>query len=163
MYARRVDIRLRPLREDEFDAYFAHGRMAYARDMVDQAGLSREAAEAKAEHDWTSLLGQGLSSSGQFLFAVEDAATGERVGDLWYAEREDESGGNAAFVYSVEIFESFRGRGLGRRAMLLIEEHARSRGLTQISLTVFGGNDVARSLYRSLDYSETAVFMAKDL
>jgi ribosomal protein S18 acetylase RimI-like enzyme len=154
---------LRPLREDEFDAYVAHGRTAYARDMVEQAGLSREAAEAKAERDWTSLLGQGLSSPGQFLFAVEDAATGERVGDLWYAEREDESGGKAAFVYSVEIFESFRGRGLGRRAMILIEDHARSRGFAQISLTVFGGNDVARSLYRSLDYAETAVFMAKDL
>jgi hypothetical protein len=47
--------------------------------------------------------------------------------------------------------------------MLLIEDEARSRGLSQISLTVFGGNDVARSLYRSLSYAETAVFMAKDL
>jgi ribosomal protein S18 acetylase RimI-like enzyme len=129
----------------------------------DQAGLPREAADAKAEHNWTSLLQQGLSSPWQFLFAVEDIGSGERIGDLWYAERDGESGKRAGFVYSVEIFEGFRGRGFGRQAMLLIEDEARSRGLSQISLTVFGGNDVARSLYRSLSYAETAVFMAKDL
>ena len=47
--------------------------------------------------------------------------------------------------------------------MLLFEEEARSRGLSGASLTVLGGNEVARSLYRSLGYSERAVFMSKTL
>ena len=158
-----MDVRLRPLRDDEFDAYVAHGQAEYARGMIDQAGVPPEAAEAKAERDWTTLLHQRLESPGQFLFAVEDAASDERVGDLWYAERDNDVGEKAAFVYSIEIFERFRGRGLGRQAMLLIEEEARSRGLAQISLNVFGGNDVARALYRSLGYADVAVFMGKDL
>jgi hypothetical protein len=47
--------------------------------------------------------------------------------------------------------------------MLLLEEQVRALGLDQIALNVFGGNEVARSLYRSLDYAETAVWMRKRL
>ena len=46
---------------------------------------------------------------------------------------------------------------------LLFEEEARRRGRSQANLTVLGGNEVARSLYRSLGYVERAVFMSKDL
>jgi Acetyltransferase (GNAT) family. len=47
--------------------------------------------------------------------------------------------------------------------MLLIEEEARRRGFTEIRLNVFGGNEIARSLYRSLGYAEFAVAMRKRL
>jgi hypothetical protein len=42
-------------------------------------------------------------------------------------------------------------------------EQARSLGHSHIALNVFGGNHVARSLYRSLGYAETPVFMCKTL
>jgi len=158
-----TELRLRPLRDDEFDTYVEHGRADYTRDMIENAGVPREQAERKAEHDWQRLLPNGLASPGQFLFAVEDAGTGERVGDLWYAERESDFEGKTAFIYSIEISERFRGRGFGRQAMLLLEDEVRSRGLTRIALNVFGGNEIARSLYRSLGYAETAVWMAKEL
>jgi ribosomal protein S18 acetylase RimI-like enzyme len=47
--------------------------------------------------------------------------------------------------------------------MLVFEDEARGRGLTEVNLTVMGGNEVARSLYRWLGYVERAVFMSKDL
>jgi ribosomal protein S18 acetylase RimI-like enzyme len=47
--------------------------------------------------------------------------------------------------------------------MLLAEAEARRRGLGRIMLSAFGGNEVARNLYRSLGYTENAVFMSKDL
>jgi ribosomal protein S18 acetylase RimI-like enzyme len=47
--------------------------------------------------------------------------------------------------------------------MQLAEVEARSHGLPRIALNVFGGNEVARNLYRSLGYAETSVQMAKDL
>jgi ribosomal protein S18 acetylase RimI-like enzyme len=47
--------------------------------------------------------------------------------------------------------------------MLLFEDEARARGISDLGLTVLGGNDIARSLYRSLGYSERAVFMSKTL
>ena len=158
-----MDIALRPLREDELPDYLSRGQTSYARDMVAQAGIPEAAARAKAEHDWQHLLPDGLASAGQFLFALEDRSSGERVGDLWFAERDSDFGGKGAFIYSIEIFEEFRGRGLGRQAMLLLEDEVRSRGLDRITLNVFGGNDVARRLYRSTGYAETAVFMSKEL
>lgn len=158
-----MSLRLRPLREDEFDAYVEHGRADYARDLHENGGIPRDRAEAKADADWRRLLPNRLASPGQFLFAVEDADTGERVGDLWFAERETEFDGKGAFVYSIEIFEGFRGRGFGRETMQLLEAEVRGRGLSRISLNVFGGNEVARSLYRSLGYAETAVWMAKEV
>ena len=156
-----MGVRLRPLRDDELPAFIDHGRDAYARDMVAQAGLTPEQAEQKAQNDWARLLPNGAVGPGHHLFAVEDEESGERVGDLWIAERSSDFEGTAAFVYSIEIAEAFRGRGYGKQAMLLAEDEVRARGISHIALNVFGGNEVARSLYRSLGYTETAVFMRK--
>ena len=67
------------------------------------------------------------------------------------------------FVYDVTIDAGQQGRGYGRAAMQLAEEEAKSRGIDRIELNVFGGNDVARGLYRSLGYVETSAQMRKDL
>ena len=122
-----MSLRLRPLREDELDAYVTHGRANYARDVHENGGAPTEIAETKAKADWSRLLPDGLSSPSQFIFAVEEAETGERVGDLWFAERDTEFEGKVAFLYSIEIFEGFRGRGFGRQAMLLLEDEVRAR------------------------------------
>lgn len=156
-----MSVRLRPLREDELPAFIAHGIEDYARDMAENAGLTPEQAQKKSEKDWSLLLPNGQVPTGHYVFAVEEEESGERVGDLWFAERTNDFDATVAFVYSIEIFEPFRGRGYGRRAMLLLEDEARARGLAHVALNVFGGNEVARSLYRSLGYAETAVWMRK--
>jgi len=158
-----VALRLRSLREDELPAYIEHGRAAYERDLVEQAGLTRDAALKKTADDWARLFPDGTVPLGNELYAIEDAESGERVGDLWFAERENDSGETSLYVYSVEISPELRGRGYGREAMQLFEDEARRRGLSEANLTVMGGNQVARSLYRSLGYVERAVFMSKDL
>jgi ribosomal protein S18 acetylase RimI-like enzyme len=155
-----MSVRLRPLRDDELPAYIEHGKAEYARDMVENAGLSPEQAQKKSDKDWALLLPHGQPSPGHYLFAIEDES-GERVGDLWFAERTNDFDATVAFVYSIEIAEPFRGRGYGRQAMLLLEDEVRARGLSHVALNVFGGNDIARSLYRSLGYAETAVWMRK--
>jgi ribosomal protein S18 acetylase RimI-like enzyme len=88
---------------------------------------------------------------------------GERCGRLWLAEREGMGGGPRLFVYDVQIDGHARGRGLGRAAMQLAEQAARERGLDRVELNVFGGNTVARKVYRSLGYDEVAVFMRRNL
>jgi ribosomal protein S18 acetylase RimI-like enzyme len=65
------------------------------------------------------------------------------------------------WVWSVALDEEHRGRGLGRAAMLLAEDEARRRGATEIGLNVFGFNDVALGLYRSLGYESVSVQMRK--
>lgn len=152
---------LRPMREDEFELYRREATAGYARDMELNGGLPPAAAKEKARGDFEQLLGQaGLDTPGHCIAVVEQE--GERVGILWVAERESH-GRSALFVYDVQIDERLRGRGLGRAAMLLCEEEARRRGIGRIELNVFGGNEVARRLYRSLGYAEVSVGMGKEL
>jgi len=156
-----VGLRLRPFRDDELPGFVERGTAQYVRDLAENAGLSREQAEAKAERDWAQLLPGGRVQPDHFLYAIEDELTGEQVGDLWYAKRSIEFEGTFGYVYAIEIRERFRG--FGRRAMLLLEDDVRAAGLTAIALNVFGGNEAARSLYLSLGYAEAAVWMRKRL
>jgi len=156
-------LRLRPLRDEELPEFVERVQTEYSRELVSQAGLTPAAADTKTEHDMARLLPSGKIQAGSYLRVVEDGDSGERVGDLWWAERQNDAGEPSAFVYSIEIAPEFRGRGFGREAMMLFEEEARAHGFTQLNLTVLGGNEVARSLYQSLGYAERALFMSKTL
>jgi ribosomal protein S18 acetylase RimI-like enzyme len=150
---------IRPLREDEYDAFIARGLAFYVEDMV-RAGIDREVAQAKADKDLPQLLPDGLATPGHSMYAIEDG--GRFAGYLWLCDRDGELG-HSLFVYAVEIDEAFRGRGLGRAAMVFAEEEARRLGIAKVALNVFGGNEVARGLYLSLGYTETAVHMEKSV
>jgi ribosomal protein S18 acetylase RimI-like enzyme len=150
----------RPLRTEEYAAWYRHVTDGYAHDIEVHAGTDPEVARRKAERDMRSVLPGGLETPDHAVFVLESG--GERIGLLWVGTREvDER--RILYVWDVEIDEAQRGRGFGRQAMLVAEELARSRGLDRIELNVFGGNAVARGLYGSLGYVERAVSMAKDL
>src|SRR4051812_8623595 len=156
-------IRLRPLRDDEFESWRLRSRDRYAADMVANAGLAPEEAKTKATPGGQTLLPEGLATPGHHLFVVEDAETGSPVGTLWFALGSSPEGRERAWLYEIEIDVSQRGRGYGRAAMQELERRVRALGHDRIELNVFGGNSVARGLYRSLGYVETAVTMAKPL
>lgn len=156
-----VKIKLRPMRDDEFAAFVVESQERFARDMVENGGLDPEPAHTKAEHDYARLLPDGLASAGQFLFVVEDEGGAAR-GALWFAD-EERNGRRSAFLYDIHVDEISRGQGIGRLAVQLLEQEVSARGLTSIELNVFGGNTIARSLYRSLGYAETFVGMRKRL
>ena len=146
------------MRDDEFADWLPRARKDYADDMARNGGVDPEAAQAKAIRDSELLFPGGRPSAEQMVFVVE--ADGERIGDLWLAERDGELG-LGLFVWNVFIEARYRGQGLGRDAMLLAEEEARRRRLPRIGLGVMGGNERARRLYRSLGYEETFVTMTK--
>lgn len=151
---------VRPLRADEFDEWRALCGEGYARDMVESGGIDAEAAAAKAKRDLEALLVDGVTTEGHSIYAVE--REGGTSAWLWLAERDTEQG-RALFVYEVRVAEHARGQGLGRAAMEFAADEAHRRGLAAVTLNVFGGNDAARGLYRSLGYREVAVFMRKDV
>ena len=160
MTSAELTVRLHPMRPDEYPAFIAASEAGYTHDMVVHGGMLQAVAEKKSREDHTALLPDGLATAGQWIFVVE--ADGESVGHLWVAERGTPER-RTLFIYGVEIDEAHRGRGFGRQTMLLAEVQARSRGIRRMELNVFGGNDVARGLYRSLGYAETSVQMGKDL
>ena len=156
-----VAVAIRQMSNDEFERWLPQMRKDYAQGMAEEGGVPAEAARAKAAEEMERLFPDGLPSSAQSVFAVE--ADGKRVGELWVAERDEQLHRGALWIFHVRIDEHHRGRGYGRAAMLLAEGEARHRGLDRIALNVFGGNAVARGLYRSLGYEEHAVTMGKML
>jgi GNAT superfamily N-acetyltransferase len=156
-----VSVLLRPMRDDEYAAWLPQVREGYARSMVDHGGFTPEAAAEKADADMKQLFPEGRPSADQLVFVVE--ADGGPVGDLWLAERNDLGSQRCLWVYDVHVDDAHQGRGYGKAAMLFAEEEAGRRGLGRVALNVFGGNEVARGLYRSLGYDEIAVAMSKTL
>jgi ribosomal protein S18 acetylase RimI-like enzyme len=153
-------VRLRPITAEEFPAFVAVSKAGYAEGIEVHGGQTHEAAQQKAEVDFPAVLPLGLETPGHFIFVVE--ANGEPVGRLWLAERQL-GGSRVLYVYDVSIDAEQQGRGYGRAAMRLAEDEARTLGIDRIELNVFGGNDVARGLYRSMGYVETSAQMRKDL
>ena len=148
---------LRPMTADEFTRWWPAARDRYLEDLI-KSGASEEDARRRAIEDSQQLFPADRPSADQFVFVVE--AEGEPVGELWLAERATQLG-RSLWIWDIRIEEAYRGRGYGRTAMQLAEAEARQRGCSRIGLNVFGGNEVARSLYRSLGYEENAIFMSK--
>jgi ribosomal protein S18 acetylase RimI-like enzyme len=151
---------LRAMREEEYAGYLERAKRRYREDIVANGGLLPGVAREKAEADYARILPDGLATAGAAVLVVEH--DGSPAGVVFFAERE-QFGRRAAWLYEITIDPELRGRGIGRRAMELLEDEVRARGLQRIELNVFGGNEVARGLYRSLGYAERAVVMDKDL
>ena len=150
-------VTFRRLRSDEFDAWAADHARGYAEGMISFADMSPEHAEAKAARDVAAVLPQGVTSEGTHLWVIEDES-GRSVGTVFLGRRD-----GGAFLYDITIDEAERGRGLGRAAMLALEGEVKALGFGDVTLNVWGGNEVARSLYRSLGYAEVSVGMKKSL
>jgi ribosomal protein S18 acetylase RimI-like enzyme len=70
---------------------------------------------------------------------------------MWFSIQGEAAERNV-YLWDIEIEATARGRGVGRGAMLLLEERARALGAAWIELHVFAYNTVARGLYTSLGY-----------
>jgi ribosomal protein S18 acetylase RimI-like enzyme len=144
--------------DEEFEAWLPRVRVAYADDMVRNAGADPERARAKAEADTERMFPGGTRPAEQLVYAID--ADGAYAGELWLAPQ-DTPFRRVLWIYDIHVDEACRGRGHARAAMAFAEEEARRLGLAGVGLNVFGGNDAARGLYRSLGYAEEAVYMTK--
>ena len=147
---------LRTLRDDEYDAWDAAHRAEYEHGLVEFAGMGRADARVKVDRDLRSVLADGLATPDVWIWAVEE--DGRRVGTVFLGRRGDD-----LWLYDITIDAVERGKGYGRGAMLALEEEVRSLGHESVTLNVWGGNAVARGLYRSLGYVEESVHMRKRL
>ncbi|WP_314612901.1 GNAT family N-acetyltransferase [Streptomyces stackebrandtii] len=134
--------------------------LRYATDLV-ALGQTSEDAYRHADESMARSLPSGTPTPEHVVFDVVDNA-GVSVGYLWIGpDRSDDAG--AWWVWDIAIDADRRGRGLGRRAMLLGKECARAQGAHTLGLSVFDFNTGARGLYESLGYETTSVKMLKRL
>jgi GNAT superfamily N-acetyltransferase len=152
-----VSVGLRPVSDEELPAWLEAARRFYVHDLVANGGMTHADADEKAARDHDALFPGGRPGEGLHVLVVEDDS-GAAIGRLLFAERP-----SGAWLYEIELDPGVRGRGLGRETMRVFEEQARALGAKKVALNVFAGNEVARSLYRSLGYVEEAVHMSKPL
>lgn len=147
--------------ESEFNFWAPRSRSSYAQDKMKANSLTKPEADKIALDDFNRLLPDGLQSKDNFLCAVKNGDE-KNVGFAWYCIRGAEDN-RRAFICDILIEEQNRGKGFGRKAMLLIEEEVKKQGLSRIGLHVFGFNKTAINLYQSLGYLTTDLVMEKSL
>jgi GNAT superfamily N-acetyltransferase len=153
-------VSLRPMTEDEFQAFLSDDIHAYADEKVKSGNWTSGEAMERSRQEHNELLPDGLATAHQHLFTIESEGT--PVGRLWLCSDPQTTGG-AAFIYDVFVEEPYRRQGIATQAMLLAEREAVRLGCRALALHVFGHNTAARSLYEKLGYQVTNVSMAKSL
>jgi RimJ/RimL family protein N-acetyltransferase len=155
-------VQLVPMTEDDYQRYLAWAMEDYAQAQVKAGSWRPDEAEELAQQEFETLLPDGLSTSGQFLYVVQREEDGAEVGWLWYGIREQRESRYAA-LYDFLIFEAYRRQGYGSEALRALEREVRKEGMDRVVLHVFGHNEAARALYRKMGYVERNVMMVKDL
>lgn len=153
------ELRFEPLIGADLSSWLDVSRAAYIAERM-EAGDSTAEAEANAASSFERLVPGGTPASGQHLGRLLDG-DGRRVGHLWVGPMGEDP--TRWWVWDVAIEADLQGQGYGRSAMRLAEHLAREHGASSIGLNVFAHNGIARSLYASLGYVESAVIMRKQL
>jgi ribosomal protein S18 acetylase RimI-like enzyme len=155
------EVRLRPMTNDEFVEYLEWVVDDYAAELERNGKATGDAAVAASRASFDGLLPDGVETDGQTLLIAEDPDDGARVGVLWFGPSTDDP--SVAWIYDVTIDPDKRGRGWGRAALRAFEGEARARGYARAGLNVYADNHVARRLYESMGYVETARQLHKEL
>lgn len=73
----------------------------------------------------------------------------ETVGFIWYAH---DPATHTAELQFIMILEPYQGKGLGLKALQLLENHCSRKGISRIILSVFSKNDKAIALYKKAGF-----------
>lgn len=149
---------LQPMTATDFAAWSEQSVAGYAAEKVCSGEWTAATALDLARESFAKILPQGFNTADHYFYLVIDEANGHRCGHLWFARQ-----GESAYLYDIAIAAEFRGKGHGRATMRLFESAASKLGLRSLRLHVFGHNRVARSLYESLGYETTDLWMRKQL
>jgi ribosomal protein S18 acetylase RimI-like enzyme len=155
-------IRFVPFTEVDFRAWLIEAIPSFALANVEDGRWTLAESIEKSKEAHAALLPEGVLTPGQFFVHLHEAATGRRVGMLWWAEA-DKADRREAYVYNITIDEPARRRGFARAALLELERVARKGGVHHLGLHVFGHNHGARRLYESLGFEPTSLTLRKIL
>lgn len=157
--ARPITVRamhVRPISDSELPAFIETSKSEYAEQKHSMGGVPIEQARARAAQETEQLFPGGRLAPGHAILVGVDEA-GEVIGRLWMAPHPGSDG--VAFIYDIQVEPAFRGNGHGRELMNVAKSWSIENGYRTVKLHVFGRNDVAINLYRSLGYVTTDLMM----
>ena len=151
-----------PIRHEHFSAFADTANAGYAQDNVVSGRWPAAEALSLAQAEFKQLLPQGPATPNHYVYEIQDEATGETAGFLWFAVV-GAGDARSAFIYNITVKQSFRRRGHAKAALLWLEQFANAQGLASVRLNVFAQNPNAQGLYRALGYEATSMNMRKAL
>lgn len=154
-------MKLIPMSDSDYAFWKPRSLENYIQEKMKANSLTRAEAEEIGNADFNRILPNGLASKDNYLFKMAGDAP-EALGYLWYCVRGPQEN-RRIFICDIMVEEKHRGKGYGKKAMLLAEEGAKSLGIKKIGLHVFGYNKTAIGLYQSLGYITTDLSMEKPL
>ncbi|HSI94086.1 MAG TPA: GNAT family N-acetyltransferase [Jiangellaceae bacterium] len=152
---------IRPMTAAEQQAYAATVADGYFRQRFEFGNEPEHVARAHTAEAMDRLWPGGRPAPGNYVFAAE--VDGVVVGSLWLAEQSPGGPEDQGWIYDVQVVPDQRGKGYGRALVQAAEAKAGEFGCTALGLNVFGGNEIAISLYQSLGFQATSIQMAKQL
>jgi ribosomal protein S18 acetylase RimI-like enzyme len=147
--------------QGQFEEYRRQAVPRYAEDNVTAGAWDADVALEKAERTFARLLPEGIATENHHFSSIVDD-DGSCVGMIWFVLQVAENA-KSAFICDFEIYDRFRRRGYGKRALVALEEKLQREGVSKVSLHVFAHNQAARSLYERLGYVSTGINMTKPL
>ena len=157
-----MTVDLIPFEQDEFESYLERLKVHYTADKIAAGNVSPENAIETIRKEIENLLPHGLATPHHVFYQICEPDRGSKIGILWVFYDPNEPR-KMAFIYDLEIEESFRRQGYASQAMLRVEDVLRAQGVQKIGLHVFGFNTGAQALYRKLGYQVTNIQMVKQI
>ncbi len=155
-----MTVTLRPMTQEEFVPYEKADVHHFAENMARAGFWSADGALDKAKALHARLLPEGIHTPDHLFFVIEENQPHDSVGAIWLSiDRETDP--PSGFLFDILIHAPFRGRGLGKQAMLALEQKALELGLASLALNVFEDNTLAKALYTSLGYQVQSSNMRK--
>ena len=153
---------LKPMSAETFESFKRDSQTAYATNLASVEDIPIEVALKSASEQFDKLIPNGIATPGQSFFNVLETDSCKTVGYLWLGiqNRFDKK---VVSINDITISPAYRGRGLGKSLMKLVEQEARKTGASRIRLHVFHSNEVAKSLYLAMGFIPTNLDMRKDL
>ncbi len=151
-------ISLRDMREEEFSGYLDYFIPDYTDEIVTSYGIPYAQAHQRAIDAAATGLPQGVATIEQVLLCI--LSEDQHVGYIWYSHL---TGATSVFILDFAILEKYRGNGLGRGAMLALEQRLKSQDVTQIGLRVATDNKAAQNLYLSGGFRATGINMIRQI
>lgn len=153
-------ISYRKMTSEEFSEYREYSNEFRGRELSEAHQVSVNEGIRLANNELDECLPLGLETGGNYLLCIEAKYSDKSdvVGYLWYGYR---LGDTSAFIYDIQIFPIYRGKGYGKHSFDLLEQTLRSQGVNQLELLVSSDNKRAFKLYTELGFRATGINMVK--
>ncbi|CEQ21147.1 N-acetyltransferase GCN5 [[Clostridium] sordellii] len=149
---------LREMSSIEFENYIDNAVKSYAKEKIESGNWAEDEAFYRSKSEYDKLLPNGVNSNNNYLFSILNESDNV-IGMIWLNAKEN----NLGFIYDLDIYKEYQGKGYGLKAMKEIENIAKSLELEKIKLHVFGHNIKSINLYEKLNYKKTNIIMSKKL